>query len=154
MSIYIYLNLLMWLCAYLCLCVSACTRAHTHASLCVCRLLLLCLCACGRAGMEHRHFATELNSQKRARPWPCRVVFRLCIYASDDHSNLYHRLVIHVCLLNSELIRSPLCPSLKRSLQKSSRHSRSEFHQPPFIEADQACGCFLGFFLFFSSLFN
>lgn len=61
----IYLNLLMWLGAYLCLCVCA----HTLL-LCVCLLLLLCLWACGRAGMEHRHFATELNSQKRAWSWP------------------------------------------------------------------------------------
>lgn len=65
--VYIYLNLLMWLCAYFCLCV--CAHTYTHAS-CVCLLLLLCLCVCGRAGMEHGHFATELNSQKRAWPWP------------------------------------------------------------------------------------
>lgn len=55
----------MWLCAYLCLCVCAHPRL-----LCVCLLLLLCLCACGRAGMEHRHSATELTSQKRAWSWP------------------------------------------------------------------------------------
>ena len=90
----------MWLCAYLCLRVCAHTRL-----LCVCLLLLLCLCACGRAGMEHGHFATELNSQKRAWFLACRAVFRLCIYASDNHSNLYHRLVIHVCLLCSALVR-------------------------------------------------
>lgn len=70
MSIYIYLNLLMWLCAYLCLCVGrACTHKRTRL-LCVCLLLLLCLCACGRAGMEHGHFAAELNSQKRVWSWP------------------------------------------------------------------------------------
>lgn len=52
-----------------CLFVLVCLRAHTLL-LCVCLLLLLCLCACGRAGMEHGHFATELNSQKRAWSWP------------------------------------------------------------------------------------
>lgn len=60
----------MWLCAYLCLCVGrACTHKRTRL-LCVCLLLLLCLCACGRAGMEHGHFAAELNSQKRVWSWP------------------------------------------------------------------------------------
>ena len=78
----------------------------------------------------------------------CCAVFRLCIYASDDHSNLYHRLVIHVCLLCSAPIRShqeapfsSLAPP-KPFPQKCSRHPRSGFHQPPLIVADQACSGF------------
>lgn len=75
----------------------------------------------------------------------CRAVFRLCIYALDNHSNLYHRLVIHVCLLCSALIRfhqeAPFL-SFTRFLQKCSRHCCSEFHQPPLVRADQACSGF------------
>ena len=103
---------------YACVCVCV---------VCVCLLLLLCLCACGRAGMEHGHFATELNSQKTGLVLACRAVFRLCIYALDNHSNLYHRLVIHVCLLCSALIRShqeaPF-PSLPLSLFLSLQEKR------------------------------
>lgn len=35
----------------------------------------------------------------------CGAVFRLCIYALDNRSNLYHRLAIHVCLPFSVLIQ-------------------------------------------------
>lgn len=52
-----------------CLFMPVCLHTHTRL-LCVCLLPVLCLCACGRAGMEHGHFATELNSQKRAWSWP------------------------------------------------------------------------------------
>lgn len=121
-------------------------HARTHKRtrlLCVCLLLLLCLCACGRAGMEHCRWAEFTET---GLVLACRAVFRLCIYASDNHSNLYHRLVIHVCLLCSVLIRfhqevAPLpfyLVPLKLFPQKCSRHTRSEFHQPPVIGADQA----------------
>lgn len=134
----------MWLCAYLCLCVCA----HTPL-VCVCLPPLLCLCACGHAGMEHGHFATELNSQKRAWSWPAEQYLDCVFMRLDDHSKPYHRFVIHVCLLCSAMIRlhpqqkllPPPTPP-KRSPQKCSRHPRSEFHQPPLIVADQACSGF------------
>lgn len=123
----------MWLCAYLCLCL--CTTTHL---LCVCLLLLPCLCACGCAGMGHGHSAEFTETGLVSA---CRAVFRLCIYALDNHSNLYHRLVIHVCLLCSALIRfhqeAPLSLSLPPN-RNVSRYPRSEFHQPPLIVADQA----------------
>lgn len=72
MSIYIFEFAYVALCLFMPVCWAR-MHAHTHKRtrlLCVCLLLLLCLCACGRAGMEHGHFAAELNSQKRVWSWP------------------------------------------------------------------------------------
>lgn len=95
--------------------------------------------------MEHGHFATELNSQKTGLVPACRAVFRLCIYALDNHSNLYHRLVIHVCLLYSALIRfhqeAPLVfYRSPNTFPAEMLHAipRSGFHQQPLVVADQA----------------
>lgn len=147
MSIYIYLNLLMWLCAYLCLCVGrACMHTQTHTPL-VCLsapvTVFVCLRSCWNGTWT---FCRWAEFTETGLVLACRAVFRLCIYASDNHSNLYHRLVIHVCLLCSVLIRfhqevAPLpfyLVPLKLFPQKCSRHTRSEFHQPPVIGADQA----------------
>lgn len=122
--------------------------AHTHTPL-VCLsapvtvFVRLWSCWNGTRTFCHRAEFTETGLVLA-----CRAVFRLCIYALDNHSNLYHRLVIHVCLLCSELIRfhqeAPffsLAPP-KRFPQKCSRHPQSEFHRPPLIVADQACSGF------------
>lgn len=62
MRVYIFEFAYVALCLFVLVCL--CAHTDTHAS-CVFVCFCCCLCACGRAGMEHGHFATELNSQKR-----------------------------------------------------------------------------------------
>lgn len=91
--------------AYVAWCLFMPVCLHTHTPL-VCLSapgpVFVCLWSCwnGTWTFCHRAEFTETGLVLA-----CRAVFRLCIYALDDHSNLYHRLVIHVCLLCSALIR-------------------------------------------------
>lgn len=136
------------MCVYLCLCTSAHTHTQTHTR-------LLCLSAPVTVFVElwscwngtwtfcHRAVFTETGLVLA-----CCAVFRLCIYVLDDHSNPYHRRMIHVCLLcsgsdlnPSRILFSSFSPP-KPFPQKCSRHRRSGFHQPPLIVADQACSGF------------
>lgn len=66
MCVYIYTHIYFRICLCGLVLIYACVFVRTHTPL----VYLLCLCVCGCAGMEHGHFATRLNSQKRAWSWP------------------------------------------------------------------------------------
>ena len=108
--IYIYIYTYIYIHTYIniayvacCLFMPVCLCAHTPP---VCLsapvTVFVCLWSCwnGTWTFCHRAEFTETGLVLA-----CKAVFRLCIYVLDNHSNLYHRLVIHVCLLCSALIR-------------------------------------------------
>lgn len=83
-------------CIYIWLCSCGPLLIYACAPLWACLLLLLCLC-CGRAGMEHGHLPWGwIHRNSFGWAWPVQL-FRLCIYALDDHSHLYQR-ALETCL--------------------------------------------------------
>lgn len=129
--------------------ICACVLVCIHASVCVGLLLLLCLCACGRAGLEHGHSATELNSQKRAWSWPPEKyldsVFMPWTTTAVSITALRFMFVcfasVSIEILSREAPFGLLAPP-KRFPQKCSHCPQSELHQPPLVVADRACSGF------------
>lgn len=87
-----------------CICGLMLTCAYVFAlahSSCVCLPMLLCFLYLWSHWNGTWTFCHRAEFRETVLGSACSAVFRICIYAWDNHSKRYHRLVINVYLLRS-----------------------------------------------------